>query len=54
MLVIAHRLSTVRHADRIYVVNGGKVAESGRHKSLVDRGGLYTTMHRTAEIGLLK
>jgi len=54
MLVIAHRLSTVRHADRIYVVNGGKVAESGRHGSLVEQGGLYTTMHRTAEIGLLK
>ncbi len=54
MLVIAHRLSTVRHADRIYVVSGGKVVESGQHESLLQRGGLYAAMRRTSEIGLAR
>ncbi|MBK9033020.1 MAG: ATP-binding cassette domain-containing protein [Myxococcales bacterium] len=40
-LVVAHRLSTVRDADRIVVVHGGKVAESGRHAELMAAGGLY-------------
>jgi ATP-binding cassette subfamily B protein len=40
-LVIAHRLSTVRHADRVLVIDGGRVLESGRHDELVARGGLY-------------
>jgi subfamily B ATP-binding cassette protein MsbA len=54
MLVIAHRLSTVRHADRIYVVSEGKVVESGPHESLLQRGGLYAAMRRTSEIGLAR
>lgn len=54
MLVIAHRLSTVRRADRIYVVGGGKVVESGRHDDLLRSGGLYAGMWRTAEAGLAK
>ncbi len=52
MLVIAHRLSTIRRADRIYVIDGGKVAETGRHESLLQRGGLYAAMWRTAGIGV--
>jgi ABC-type multidrug transport system fused ATPase/permease subunit len=40
-LVVAHRLSTVRDADRIVVIHGGKVAESGRHAELMAAGGLY-------------
>jgi len=40
-LVIAHRLNTVREAARIYVLDGGQVAESGDHASLLQRNGLY-------------
>ena len=40
-LVIAHRLSTVRNADRIIVLEDGRVAEIGSHHDLLARGGLY-------------
>lgn len=43
--VIAHRLSTVRHADRIIVLAGGKIAEEGRHEELLSRGGEYARLH---------
>lgn len=44
-VVIAHRLSTVRHADKIVVLKGGKVAEEGSHETLMQReGGIYRTM----------
>ncbi|NHA69077.1 ABC transporter ATP-binding protein [Phycicoccus flavus] len=46
-LVIAHRLSTVRHADQILVVDGGRVVERGTHTELVGRGGLYADLYRT-------
>lgn len=44
-LVIAHRLSTVADADIIYVMDGGRVIESGDHKTLLDRGGAYARLH---------
>jgi subfamily B ATP-binding cassette protein MsbA len=44
-LVIAHRLATVRHADRIVVMDEGQVVESGRHDELIARGGAYTRLH---------
>ncbi len=44
-LVIAHRLSTVRGADRIIVMDRGKVVEQGDHRALMARGGLYTHLH---------
>ncbi len=46
-IVIAHRLSTVRSADVICVVDGGRVVERGRHAELLARGGLYADLHRT-------
>jgi ATP-binding cassette subfamily B protein len=46
-LVIAHRLSTVVAADRIVVVEDGRVVESGRHEQLVRAGGLYSDLYRT-------
>jgi subfamily B ATP-binding cassette protein MsbA len=45
-LMIAHRLSTVRNADRIYVIEAGKVIEQGSHAALVRKGGLYARLAR--------
>src|ERR671924_2068712 len=45
-ILIAHRLSTVRHADRIYVLERGRVIETGRHEELVELTGLYYAMWR--------
>ncbi|MEK7162062.1 MAG: ABC transporter ATP-binding protein [Patescibacteria group bacterium] len=45
-VLIAHRLSTVMHADRIYVLEKGKLVEAGKHQELVDQKGLYYAMWR--------
>ncbi|MEO6318999.1 MAG: ABC transporter ATP-binding protein [Acidimicrobiales bacterium] len=45
-IVIAHRLSTVRHAHRIHVLEAGQVIEQGTHEELVDHGGLYAALWR--------
>src|SRR4051812_4219393 len=44
-IVIAHRLSTVRRANVIFVVNDGKVVESGNHEELMEKGGVYAELH---------
>lgn len=46
-LVIAHRLSTVRNADRILVLQDGRIVQSGTHPELLARGGLYEDLYRT-------
>jgi ATP-binding cassette subfamily B protein len=45
-VVIAHRLSTAEHADRVLVVDGGRIVEDGRHDELVRRGGYYAALYR--------
>jgi ATP-binding cassette subfamily B protein len=45
-ILIAHRLSTVMHADRIHVLERGQIVESGRHADLLERKGLYYAMWR--------
>jgi subfamily B ATP-binding cassette protein MsbA len=45
-LVIAHRLSTIERADRILVMEGGRIVESGTHAELLAAGGTYSALHR--------
>jgi ATP-binding cassette subfamily B protein len=50
-LIIAHRLSTIRDADMIVVIDGGKVAEKGRHEELIAQKGCYYELYRTQFAG---
>jgi ATP-binding cassette subfamily C protein len=44
-IVIAHRLSAVRQADRVYVLEDGRIAEQGRHDDLIGADGLYAALY---------
>ena len=50
VLIIAHRLSTVRDADMIYVLEHGKISEYGKHQDLLAQNGLYTLLYKKGEI----
>jgi ATP-binding cassette subfamily B (MDR/TAP) protein 1 len=49
-IMIAHRLASVQHADRIFVFDSGRIIEQGRHDELVDLGGIYAAMVTTQEL----
>jgi ABC-type multidrug transport system fused ATPase/permease subunit len=44
-LIVAHRLSTIKHADRILVIHKGEIKEQGNHDELLARGGLYSRLY---------
>jgi subfamily B ATP-binding cassette protein MsbA len=49
VLIIAHRLSTVEHADRVVVMAEGQIVEQGTHHALLAQGGLYAQLHRLGQ-----
>jgi ATP-binding cassette subfamily B protein len=45
-IIVSHRISTVREADRIFVLDQGRIVERGTHDQLIERDGLYADLHR--------
>lgn len=52
IIMIAHRLKTVRHADNILVIDGGKIVQSGTHKQLMQQGGIYRRFVESRELAV--
>ena len=50
-IIIAHRLSTIREADKIVVLDAGKIAEVGSHAELLSQGGIYHRLHALQKVG---
>ena len=51
VLIIAHRLSTVRIADRILTIENGAIVEDGTHEQLIEGDGRYAALHRIQAVG---
>ena len=49
-IIIAHRISTVKHADNIIVLDGGRIVEHGTHNELVERGGIYAGLYEKQQL----
>ena len=49
-IVIAHRLSTIRNADRIAVIEAGRLAEYGTHRDLIGKNGIYAALVRAQQL----
>lgn len=49
--IVAHRLTSIRHVDRIFVLDDGRIVEEGDHKSLMIANGIYATLYRSQENG---
>ena len=45
-ILISHRVSTVRHADRIFVLEHGEIVEQGNHSELIGQGGYYADLYQ--------
>ena len=45
-IIVSHRISTVRNADQIVVLDQGRIVDRGTHEQLVERGGLYAELHK--------
>lgn len=46
VLIVSHRISTIKHADQIFVVEEGRITQRGRHEELVDEPGLYSELYQ--------
>ena len=53
-IIIAHRLATIRHADRIVVIEDGHVTETGTHQELLAKNGDYAALYRTQQLGMIE
>jgi ATP-binding cassette subfamily B multidrug efflux pump len=50
-IIVAHRLATIRMADRVLVVHKGRIAEQGTHEELLAREGIYSRLYRLQYVG---
>ena len=52
VIIIAHRLTTVLGADRIFVLDGGEIKEQGTHQELIEQNGLYSQMWKSYQTSI--